>query len=188
MGAQQSLQRFQDRRTLEAAAEGRLDGVAISRDLFEARGVGLIALPAGLVARMADASTVDVSENRVEFFPAQMCTLAGLKTLVAHDNRIRELPRAFGDLFSLQALDISRNLLRGPLADSVASLKQLRELRLQQNKFERLPDEIGNLVHLRRLAMDHNSLERLPESFTKVSRPSDDSVGHGHHRRWAPPG
>ncbi|KAA0151654.1 hypothetical protein FNF28_07119 [Cafeteria roenbergensis] len=178
MGAQQSLQRYQDRRTLEAAAEGRLDGIAVSRDLFEARGLGLIGLPSGLVARMSDVSTVDVSENRFETLPAQICTLSGVKTFLAHDNSLRELPRAFGDLFSLEHLDLSRNALAGSLPPMVGSLKQLRELRLQQNKLTELPDNIGDLVRLERLALDHNNLDSLPSSFTTLTSLRDLGISY----------
>jgi hypothetical protein len=177
MGAQQSLQRYQDRKAVEAAAEGRLDGIAVSRSLFEARGLGLVKLPAGLVARMADATTVDVSENRFDSFPAQICTLSSMKTLVAHDNLIVELPRSFGDLYALTELDLSRNMLGGALPDSIANLRELRELRLQQNKLESLPEELGNLSKLTRLALDHNVIESIPESMTKVRRVTCQAVG-----------
>lgn len=169
MGAQQSLQRYQDRLVVEAAAEGRLDGVAVSRSLFEARGLGLVKLPAGLVARMADASIVDVSENRFVYFPAQICTLSSMRTLVAHDNQISELPRSFGDLYGITELDLSRNMLAGELPASISNLRELRELRIQQNKLESLPGDIGNLSKLTRLALDHNVIDSLPESLTKVS-------------------
>jgi hypothetical protein len=171
MGAQQSLKRYQDRKTLEAAAEGRLDGVVVARELFEARGLGLIGLPAGLVSRMAEAKTVDVSENAIDALPARICTLSDLQILIAHDNRLTSLPRSFGELFSLEGLDLSRNELSGPIPESIGSLKELRELRLQQNKYTALPMSIGNLVKLERLFVDHNGLTGMPETFTKVCQP-----------------
>lgn len=177
MGAKQSLQRYQDKKTVEAAAEGRLDGIAVSRALFEARGLGLVRLPGGLVARMADAVTVDVSENRFDSFPASICTLGSLQRLVAHDNRLHELPRSFGDLFSLTELDLSRNMLEGHLPDSIASLRGLKQLRLQQNSIKSLPDDIGRLTRLTHLGLDHNVIRAIPQSFTKVRR-NDGLLSH----------
>ena len=66
-----------------------------ARDAFIARGLGLGKLPAALVAQMGDSLTVDVSLNAFESLPSSMCTLADLKSLIAHTNAIRTLPRSF---------------------------------------------------------------------------------------------
>lgn len=84
-----------DKARQEAAVRGDLEGVVRARDAFIARGLGLGKLPAALVAQMGDSLTVDVSLNAFEHLPSSLCTLADLKTLIAHTNAIRTLPRSF---------------------------------------------------------------------------------------------
>eukprot|EP00435_Cladocopium_sp_Y103_P006896 s1956_g2.t1 len=92
--------------------------------------------------------------------------LPRLKTLRLSQNQLRLLPRSFGELRKLQALQAEGNRL-SHLPD-FTSLSSLTDLQLEENQLEALPETFGQLAALQRLSLDFNLLRSLPESFGRL--------------------
>ncbi|CAL1153434.1 unnamed protein product [Cladocopium goreaui] len=92
--------------------------------------------------------------------------LPRLKTLRLSQNRLRLLPRSFGELRKLQALQAEGNRL-SHLPD-FTSLSSLTDLQLEENQLEALPETFGQLAALQRLSLDFNLLRSLPENFGRL--------------------
>ncbi|KAG7243789.1 hypothetical protein INR49_008313 [Caranx melampygus] len=69
-----------------------------------------------------------------------------------HDNQLKSLPGALGELQELQQLRLSHNKLT-TLPVELCSLQSLRILTVQQNQLESLPEELGQLKNLTELAL-----------------------------------
>eukprot|EP00434_Breviolum_minutum_P035747 symbB.v1.2.031654.t1/scaffold3698.1/size51789/2 len=107
---------------------------------------------------------VDLQESDLEVLPDVFGEkLPRLKTLRLSQNRLRLLPRSFGELRKLQALQAEGNQL-SHLPD-FTSLSALTDLQLEENQLEALPESFGQLSALQRLSLDFNRLRSLPESF-----------------------
>jgi len=55
---------------------------------------------------------IDVSDNKINYFPDQICDLNNLSRLVADRNYLRLLPECIGKLKSLKTLSLSNNELK----------------------------------------------------------------------------
>jgi Leucine-rich repeat (LRR) protein len=87
-----------------------------------------------------------------------------LQRLSLINNRIEELPEDFGNLTSLQYLELSRNELK-LLPVSLCNCKELLELLLDDNHLIRLPENLGFLPKLTKLNLSHNRLKSVPFSL-----------------------
>lgn len=118
-------------------------------------------------------------------------TLATLKVLDLHENRLTSLPEDMGKLVSLQILNMEKNHLKA-LPESIGSLRLLQTLNLKSNRLTELPASVGSLSSLRTLDVSDNSITQLPktvayirtlESFTldavKMSYPPDSVCTEG---------
>lgn len=80
---------------------------------------------------------------------------------------IKELPAEIGELTHLEQLDVSENKLV-TLPSTIANLKNLRFLNLEDNHITKIPAEIGKLIQLEEVEVCRNKLSTLPKEFGKL--------------------
>jgi hypothetical protein len=83
------------------------------------------------------------------------------RELDLRDMKLRELPEAIASLTQLRVLKLSKNQLT-ELPEAIASLTHLKVLYLSKNQLTELP-EIASLTKLQTLSLDNNQLRELPE-------------------------
>lgn len=84
-------------------------------------------------AQLQSLSSLDLSENKFEYFPKVLMELPELMHLNFHNNQLAELPPEIGDLQSLSVLDLSHNPLTS-LPEEIFKLKRLVRLDLQNTR------------------------------------------------------
>ncbi len=90
--------------------------------------------------------TLDLSLNQLEYLPSGLCKLTKLKTLLARNNVLCELPKCMSSFSqSLEILNISGNILEHFPAH-VLQLSQLKHLHLGGNRIHNIPKEIAQLT------------------------------------------
>ncbi|KAM3599799.1 uncharacterized protein V6R79_011854 [Siganus canaliculatus] len=94
-------------------------------------------------------------------------TLATLKVLDLHENKLTFLPEDIGKLASLQILNIEKNRLKA-LPDSIGDLQHLQTLNLKSNCLSELPPTIGSLSSLRTLDLSENNIAQLPKAVAYI--------------------
>lgn len=82
--------------------------------------------------------------------------------------RITFLPACISQLTSLQALNLSYNMLND-LPASISQLTNLKTLQLSANDFETLPNVIGNLTSLQKLILSGNQIPTLPSCIGQLT-------------------
>ncbi|XP_076019941.1 E3 ubiquitin-protein ligase LRSAM1 [Genypterus blacodes] len=94
-------------------------------------------------------------------------TLAALKVLDLHDNKLSALPNDIGQLASLQILNVEKNCIQ-VLPDSIGQLRSLQTLNLKANCLSELPDTLASMSSLRTLDLSENNILRLPKSLAYI--------------------
>ncbi|XP_030292407.1 E3 ubiquitin-protein ligase LRSAM1 isoform X2 [Sparus aurata] len=94
-------------------------------------------------------------------------TLATLKVLDLHDNKLSCLPEDIGKLASLQILNVEKNRLK-TLPDSIGDLRLLQTLNLKGNSLSELPSVVGSLSSLRTLDVSDNNIVQLPKTLAYI--------------------
>lgn len=94
-------------------------------------------------------------------------TLATLKVLDLHDNKLSCLPEDIGKLTSLQILNVEKNRLK-TLPDSIGDLRLLQTLNLKGNSLSELPSVVGSLSSLRTLDVSDNNIVQLPKTLAYI--------------------
>ncbi|XP_068190751.1 E3 ubiquitin-protein ligase LRSAM1 isoform X2 [Antennarius striatus] len=94
-------------------------------------------------------------------------TLATLKVLDLHENKLSSLPEDIGKLASLKILNVEKNRLKA-LPDSIGSLRFLQTLNLKGNCLSELPSSVGSLSSLRTLDLSDNHITKLPQSLAHI--------------------
>ncbi|XP_066539047.1 leucine-rich repeat protein 1 [Hoplias malabaricus] len=124
--------------------------------------------------------TLDLSNNHIKKLPATIGDLSCLTELVLHNNHLE----SFSETLclstlqrSLRHLDLSQNRLR-VLPAQFCQLRELVNLKVDDNKLLHLPFRIGQLSNLRFLSAAHNQLTVLPGDFRKLSLENLDLFGN----------
>ncbi|XP_070706845.1 E3 ubiquitin-protein ligase LRSAM1 [Pempheris klunzingeri] len=94
-------------------------------------------------------------------------TLAALKVLDLHENKLTSLPEDTGKLASLQILNVAKNHLK-TLPDSIWDLQLLQTLNLKGNCLSELPAFVGSLKSLRTLDVSDNNIVQLPKTLAYI--------------------
>ncbi|XP_061836602.1 E3 ubiquitin-protein ligase LRSAM1 isoform X2 [Nerophis lumbriciformis] len=98
---------------------------------------------------------------------SDILSLATLKVLDLHDNKLSSLPEDIGKLATLQVLNVEKNRLK-VLPDSIGDLKLLQTLNLKGNCVSELPSSISSLCSLRTLDVSDNLIIQLPKTFAYI--------------------
>ncbi|KRY30559.1 Leucine-rich repeat protein soc-2 [Trichinella spiralis] len=150
---------------------------------FNIEGNNLSYLPEGMLSRLSNVSTINLSRNDFAAFPqggpAQFTAsvvrcrvwLYSLKQFVnLEHNQIGKIP--FG-IFSrakhLTTLNLKENELTALPLD-IGTWKSLVELNLSTNQLRLLPDDIDKLQNLEILIMSNNYIKRLPPSIGNLKK------------------
>lgn len=134
--------------------------------------------------------SLDLSENLLEFLPAQIADLPNLTHLNLDQNELVKLPTNLRGLSSLESISLSSNRLRSlpaslfelpnlrtviadgnrviKLPKSVSKAHRLEQLSIASNLLEHIPEEIGNASELRQIDVSNNRIHKLPESISKL--------------------
>lgn len=110
---------------------------------------------------------LNLSGNKLNYFPEQVLQLTSLKYLYLGGNNIVNIPKDIWKLNSLQILSIGANQIT-EVPDSVGALISLQALVLSNNQIEQLPSSIANLKQLRSLLLHKNKLKTLPTQIIKL--------------------
>lgn len=94
-------------------------------------------------------------------------SLATLKVLDLHENKLTSLPEDIGKLASLQILNVEKNRLKD-LPDSIGDLRLLQTLNLKGNCLSELPSSVGSLSSLRTLDLSDNNIVQLPKNIAYI--------------------
>ncbi|KAM4527439.1 E3 ubiquitin-protein ligase LRSAM1 [Odontesthes bonariensis] len=94
-------------------------------------------------------------------------TLATLKVLDLHDNKLTSLPEDIGKITSLQILNVEKNRLKA-LPESIGNLRHLQTLNLKGNCLSELLSAVGSLSSLRTLDLRDNNIVQLPKALAHI--------------------
>lgn len=92
---------------------------------------------------------------------------APLKTLLATNNFLENLPENIGSMITLEKIHLQNNQISN-LPESIGNIKALRELRLYNNRLEYLPDSFQNLQNLQYLSLSKNNFKEMPHVLFKL--------------------
>ena len=105
------------------------------------------------------------SQVEISIIPNNFSNLTELDTLVILNQQITELPESFGDLVSLNYLNLNDNEQLTSIPESITNLQNLRTIDIEQSGLLSLPENIGNLINLEKLYIYGNQLTALPQSI-----------------------
>ncbi|XP_056146953.1 E3 ubiquitin-protein ligase LRSAM1 [Lampris incognitus] len=94
-------------------------------------------------------------------------TLATLKVLDLHENKLIALPDDIGKLVSLQVLNVAKNQIKA-LPDSIGNLQLLQTLNVKSNHLSELPLSTGTMRSLRTLDLSDNNIYQLPKTLAYI--------------------
>ncbi|XP_006641403.3 PH domain leucine-rich repeat-containing protein phosphatase 2 [Lepisosteus oculatus] len=118
--------------------------------------------PGGLhsLNRFSQLKSLNISHNRLGFFPESICEILTLTELNLSCNGIHSVPVQIGNLQGLQTLALDGNYLSS-LPEELGGLSQLCSLGLSFNDFCQIPAVLEKLSGIDRLAMAGNQVELL---------------------------
>lgn len=111
---------------------------------------------------------LDLSNNKIKTIPEEIKSLANLKSLILSNNSLTEIPNTLGELENLEYINFSSNALV-VLPSEIGKLKKLRNLDLSDNNFYNFPTEICYLKNLNELDIQKNSISLLPKNIINLS-------------------
>ncbi|KAF8016599.1 hypothetical protein BT93_H1963 [Corymbia citriodora subsp. variegata] len=120
-------------------------------------------LPDGLFDSCSSLHLVSLARNRFEGpLPSSLAKCIFLNNLNLSGNKFSGNPNFASGIWTLQrlrVLDLSNNMLSGPIPAGVSAVHNLKELCLRRNRFEgQLPGDIGLCPHLTALDFGDNLL------------------------------
>lgn len=133
---------------------------------------GVIVNAAGCV------SELNLNSNRLEGpMPDNITNLTEIVRLNLNDNRLTignttdSLPNGWSKMQKLEVLNLSSNILGGPVNAELGTLSSLRILNLSLNFFsKKLPSALGNLPNIRQILLNQNEITgSIPASFGQMT-------------------
>jgi Leucine-rich repeat (LRR) protein len=141
---------------------------------------------------MTSLKNLDFSLNeKLKSLHGSLKHLCNLETLNFYGLPIRKIPKEVQNLKRLKVLSIGENSLNLPypewlselscleelhlgsstseILEGIGNLKNLKQLKLSDDKIKTLPQSIGNLSSLRELYINSSNIRYLPESFGNLS-------------------
>ncbi|XP_064638405.1 serine/arginine repetitive matrix protein 1-like [Lineus longissimus] len=110
---------------------------------------------------LSDTAVADLSKNRLNEVPIEICECPSIERLVCYHNVIRCLPEALVQLQCLTYMNLSRNQL-STIPPFICHIQSLEILIVSNNKLVSLPEEIGQLQKLTELDVSCNEITHLP--------------------------
>ncbi|XP_055500745.1 leucine-rich repeat and calponin homology domain-containing protein 1 isoform X2 [Leucoraja erinacea] len=171
---------------------------SLERALAEAAGSGTLGLSGRKLKEfprsaaghdLSDTVQADLSKNRLNEVPLEVCHFISLETLNLYHNCIKVIPDTVINLQALMNLNLSRNQLSTlplcicalplkvlvvsnnklvSLPEDIGQLKCLMELDVSCNEITTLPQQMGQLQSLRELNVRRNYLQILPEELADL--------------------
>ena len=144
-------------------------GRLVNVEVFELSNNGLTSLPVGFenLQNIVNLCSLDLSNNELDSFAIEICSLYTLKFLNLTQNNLTRIPKEIENLRNLECLKISCNFL-SQIPSEIEKMLNLKELHITYNRLTSLPAELGNLVNLRVLTLSGNAITSLPDTIGKL--------------------
>ncbi|XP_068116372.1 malignant fibrous histiocytoma-amplified sequence 1-like [Hyperolius riggenbachi] len=111
---------------------------------------------------------LNLDRNKLRSVP-QICCLRELLTLIISKNELTDFPAEVQYLVHLERLELNQNKIH-TIPDSIFSnLKNLKYLKLNNNRLSELPMDISSCFQLYYLNLAHNQFTEIPESILKLT-------------------
>lgn len=125
----------------------------------------LTAFP-GDLSLISHLKKISVYNNSITLVSPDIKNFYRLEELVMRGNKISSLPVEFGKLKTLRKLDLLENQLSSmtPLLNLIG----LEELKIGDNKIEKIPDKISILTNLKELSLSSNPIKEVPEQISDL--------------------
>ena len=138
----------------------------------------LKALPLESLLGTSSLKTLNLSQNRLTFFPVQKYELnTTLTHLDLRNNDLQTLTNYIVCIFGLEKLFLSSNQLID-LPQTFYFLQQLTVVNLDDNLFSDIPSQILQLTKLKSLSLDNNQIQTLPIDISDLTNLTLLSMGH----------
>lgn len=138
---------------------------------LDLRGSSTYVFPAVIGDKFLQLEYLNVEDTGISQVADNIGNLTKLKTLIIthtqYGSRVRYLPESFGNLVSLEYLDLAAIKLEG-IPESFSKLKNLKYFNCELNPVQRLPKELGNLSNLEVLAI--STEDNIPASVSRLSK------------------
>lgn len=115
---------------------------------------------------LRDTVLADLSKNRFNELPEDLCSFPFLEKLIIYHNVIKHIPESVCNMHSLQYLDLRNNNLQS-LPKEISYLP-LKILLVSNNRLNTLPEEIGRLHTLNELDVSYNEISILPARMSDL--------------------
>ena len=113
---------------------------------------------------------LDLSVNKLEYFPLEVIFFENLKVLKLDHNKIKSIPNEFRNLRNLEILSVAHNLIQF-LPQTLPRLSEkLIELNIEGNVIENFGNEITDLANLQILNMMQNRFVSFSCSFKDLKK------------------
>ncbi|ESO91419.1 hypothetical protein LOTGIDRAFT_228841 [Lottia gigantea] len=122
-------------------------------------------LPPELPLRLPHLSSLDLSNNALEYLPESFGLLFHLQTLMLQRNKLKDLPESFVHLVKLEKIDLSHNQLKD-LPEDFGKMEKLSKLNVSHNKLRVLPVSLGGCETLTLILASDNRLTVPPQCIS----------------------
>lgn len=118
----------------------------------------------------SNVKTLDLSGQQLTTLPDSVLNQTDVTVLNLSNNQLTSLPAGIARLINLEILNIENNRLEGKLPEEIGDLKNLKEIRSNNNRMSGIPAAIGQLSKLEVADFSNNRLVGLPLELGNLSQ------------------